>query len=60
MVKEFIGTVQNRKISPFEKDRLVWRKVKDDSLSVKSCFDFLEGGRAFPFPKRMIWSVSPQ
>ena len=55
MMKEFIGTVQNRKISPLEKDRLVWRKAKDVSFSVKLFFDFLEGGRTIHFMKRMIW-----
>lgn len=52
MVKEFIGTIQNRKISFLEKDRLVWRKEKDGSFSAKSCFEILEGGKNNCFSKK--------
>ena len=30
MVEEFIVAVQNREINPLEKDKLVWKKAKND------------------------------
>ena len=45
LVNGFIYTIQNKRIRPHVKDRMVWKKTKDDLFSVKSIFDELEGGR---------------
>ena len=35
---------------------MVWEKSKDSLFFVKSLFDELEGGSAFPFPRKIIWN----
>ena len=56
MVEEFVTTVQNRKTSPLEKHKLIWKKAKDGYFSVRSNFDSMEGGRTVSFPKMMVWN----
>ena len=55
-VQGLLCTVNSKSINPNLNDRLWWKKAKNGSLSVKTCFDLLEGGRQQSLPIKMLWN----
>ena len=48
MVEEFIAAVQDRKISPVEKDKLIWKRAKNDMFFLLNpVLIFWKGGGQF-------------
>ena len=56
MVQDFICTVQNKKVTPLQKNRLVLKATKDGNFSIKSSFVQLEGGNQNSVPFKMFWN----
>ena len=55
-VQGFLATVNSQSISPNLSDRIWWKKEKNGSFSVKTCFDLLEGGSQQSVPIKMLWN----
>ena len=55
-VQGFLATVNPQSINPNLTDRLWWKKEKNGSFSVKTCFELLEGGSQQSVPIKMLWN----
>ena len=55
-VQRFLYTVSSKCINPNLSDRLWWKEAKNDSFTVKNCYDLLEGGRRQLVPIKMLWN----
>ena len=54
--QEFIEVTSNIRISPLEKDNLVWKGDVSGSFTVKAYFNTLEGASAHKVPCKMLWN----
>ena len=55
-VQGFLATVSPQSSNPNLTDRLRWKKEKNGSFSVKTCFELLEGGSQQSVPIQMLWN----
>ena len=55
-IQEFIEATRNFKISPLEKDNLVWKGDVSGSFMVKAYFNLLEGVSPHEVPCKMLWN----
>ena len=55
-VQGFLATVSPQSINPNLTDRFWWKKEKNGSFSVKTCFELLEGGSQQSVPIKMLWN----
>ena len=55
-VQGFFATVNPQRINPNLTDRFWWKKAKNGSFSVKTCFELLEGGSQQSVPIKMLWN----
>ena len=55
-IQEFIEVTSNIRISPLEKDNLVWKGDVSGSFMVKAYFNLLEGASPHKVPCKMLWN----
>ena len=55
-IQEFIEVTSNIRISPLEKDNLVWKGDVSGSFTVKPYFNLLEGASPRKVPCKMLWN----
>ena len=55
-IQKFIGLTSNNKISPLEKDKLIWKGDDSGSFTVKGYFNQLEEGSPCKVPYKMLWN----
>ena len=54
-VQHFICKISPKRINPSVGDRLLWKGTKDGYFTIKSSFDWLEGGRQQMVPVHKSW-----
>ena len=55
-VQRFLYIVSSKRTNPNLSDRLWWKGAKNGSLTIKNCYDLLEGGRQQLVPIKMLWN----
>ena len=55
-VQGFLATVNPQSINHNLTDRFWWKKEKNGSFSIKTCFKLLEGGSQQSVPIKMLWN----
>ena len=55
-IQEFIEVTSNIRISPLEKDNMVWKGDVSKSFTVKVYFNMLEGASPHKIPCKMLWN----